>query len=98
MRKTCCKNAMQKLVEPLKKQCDRHWEDETPEQVVAIACNGIYWRTDAAVQVERERCLRICASIRDDFDLPDGVSAAGVRKIDRIAAAIRGALSQGEQR
>lgn len=45
----------ERLVTPLKKQCDRHWTDETPEQVVMIACNAIYWRTDAARDDEREK-------------------------------------------
>jgi len=36
------------LLQPLKDACDRDWEDETPEQVVAIAANAIYWRGRAA--------------------------------------------------
>jgi hypothetical protein len=32
------------LLEPLKAACDRSWSDETPEQIVAIAANALYWR------------------------------------------------------
>lgn len=32
------------LLQPLKDACDRDWKDETPEQVVTIAANAIYWR------------------------------------------------------
>ena len=31
-------------LQPLKDACDRNWTDETPEQVVTIAANAIYWR------------------------------------------------------
>jgi hypothetical protein len=48
------KAAMEKLVAPLKVQCDRDWSDETPEQVVSIACNAIYWRGDELRQALQE--------------------------------------------
>jgi len=35
---------LQTLLKPLKDACDRDWKDETPEQIVAIAANAIYWR------------------------------------------------------
>jgi len=44
--------AMITLVAPLKAACDRDWKDETPEQVVSIAANAIYWRgRDEACQI-----------------------------------------------
>ena len=41
------------LVEPLKKACDRAWEDETPEQIVAIAANAIYWREQEIAELRK---------------------------------------------
>lgn len=32
-------------LQPLKDVLDRDWKDETPDQVITIAANGIYWRT-----------------------------------------------------
>ncbi len=32
------------LLEPLKAALDRTWTDETPQQIVAIAGNGLHWR------------------------------------------------------
>ncbi|MDA4129237.1 MAG: hypothetical protein OK457_00550 [Thaumarchaeota archaeon] len=52
------------LVAPLKKQCDRDWKDETPEQIVAIACNAIYWRTEAARDDERQKAELLVAGAR----------------------------------
>jgi hypothetical protein len=44
------------ILEPLKQALDRAWKDETPEQIIAIACNGLYWRSRP-----QRQCLR-CGS------------------------------------
>jgi hypothetical protein len=32
------------LLQLLKDACDRDWKDETPEVIIRIACNALYWR------------------------------------------------------
>lgn len=41
------------LLQPLKDACDRDWDDETPEQIVAVAANAIHWRQQRAESAER---------------------------------------------
>ena len=31
-------------LQPLKDACNREWKDETPQEIVSIAANAIYWR------------------------------------------------------
>ncbi len=48
------RRAVEQLIQPLKRECDREWKEETPEQVVAIAANAIYWR-DEEIKMLNER-------------------------------------------
>jgi hypothetical protein len=32
------------MLQPLKDACDRDWKDESPDQIITIAANAIYWR------------------------------------------------------
>lgn len=83
----------QTLVEPLKEVLDRDWEDETPEQIITIARNGIYWRTIAnknatqqatAVAIEAAaRALEARRGMRLEGEYPNKeVSAAFGRGCD----------------
>ena len=40
---------------PLKAACDRSWADETPQQIVSIAANAIYWRDQEIAKLKAER-------------------------------------------
>ena len=52
------------LMRPLKEACDREWKDETPEQIVTITANAIYWRgRDHAAA--RQRIEELEGAIRD---------------------------------
>lgn len=54
----------QALVAPLKEELDRDWEDETPEQIITIARNGIYWRTIANKNAIQQATVAIEAAAR----------------------------------
>ncbi len=42
--------------QPLKDALDRDWKDETPQQIIVIAANGIYWRTRTVI----DKVVAIC--------------------------------------
>jgi len=52
----------EELVKPLKATLDRTWSDETPEQVIAIAANGLHWR-DHTIEVLKVKAASLRAQI-----------------------------------
>ena len=42
------------LLQLLKDSCDRDWKDESPEVIIRIACNALYWRDYEIAKLREE--------------------------------------------
>lgn len=78
-------------LQPLKDACDRDWLDETPQQIVAIAANAIFWRQREIEKLQSAAPPSDLAKARAwdvlyGYTLPDGIRATMNRLLADAAA------------
>jgi hypothetical protein len=83
------------LAQLLKDACDRDWKDETPEQIVKIAANGLYWRDKEIAQLKAE----LAAAATREAKAVGGMKEAACDALDKVATECDGwpRISDGQR-